>query len=222
MATMLLFTIGIDEVRDLFGAGPDLAARLRTLSAPFLSSGEPDHHGSRRARRARRPASPPHAAASTRALDTAELEELIAGRYVEPGRLGAAWQMVTVWLDDLSWDRARLDATPEQLSDWDFQLAVAGLASEFGLARLEGRDAQIPLLPGRGLRVGYVHRNHVLASWRHIEQCLPALEENTRTAIAPVTELLGRFGQWTAAAHAEGRPEPDLFTLRWQVEPDRP
>lgn len=218
---MLLFTIGIDEVRDMFGATAPLAAELRTISGPFLSEAVPTRHRARRAHRAH--ATPdPHEASGSRALDAAELEELIAGRYIEPQRLTSAWRMVTIWLGALCWDHAQLDATPEQLSGWDFQLAVAGLASQFSLARLEGRDAQVPLLPAPGLRVGYVRRSHVLTSWRHIEQCLPVLDEPTRAAIAPVTDLLARFEQWADPAHAQGRPEPDLFTLWWQDGSGRP
>lgn len=221
MATMLLFTIGIDEVRDMFGATAPLAAQLRTISGPHLSKAGPTRHRTHRARRAHA-ALDPHEGSGTRALDAAELEELIAGRYIDPGRLTSAWQMVTIWLGARCWDHARLEATPEQLAGWDFQLAVSGLPSQFGLTHLEGRDAQIPLLPGPGLRVGYVRRSHVLAGWQHMEQCLPVLDERTRAAIAPVTDLLSRFGQWTGPAHAQGRPEPDLFTVRWEVDPDRP
>ncbi|SES01506.1 hypothetical protein SAMN05443377_13017 [Propionibacterium cyclohexanicum] len=216
MATTLLFAIGIDEVRELFGATPEIAARLRGIAssqpAPVPAPRQHAHASHHRQRLADTGPAP---------LNASELEALIAGHYVEPDRLASAWQVVVSWLSALCWDHCHIAASSEQLSAWDFQLAVAGLPSRYSLAQLWGRDAQIPLRPAPGMHIGYVRGHHVLAGWGEMAPRLTALDSQTVAALAPLTGLLGRFGQWGSVARAHGRPEPDLFTVGWQDGPGR-
>ena len=106
MGRLSLFAISITELRDIFGAAPELAQHLRAITTrQFPTPTEHRHRGPLLGRigpALKRPTDPPNAPARP---PKAHCEVLLAGRAVQPERLGYAWQIVLAWLEELSWGR---------------------------------------------------------------------------------------------------------------------
>lgn len=221
MGTLHLFAIGIDEVRDFFRTSPELAGRLRTSAAHRMAVDNqsvvtrPSLLGrvGPLFRHSIEPAPPlPDGPAP------GDVENVLAGRYVAPGRLRQCWQLVEGWLGDESWGDFRQEATRLQFQNANFDFTRAGVSSQFDLGRLMGRDPQVPLRPAEGLTVGYSRFDHVndtrAALRSAIGQVLPA----TRPFADALLGFLDRFPEWELQAAGRGRPRPDLFGLWWNTE----
>lgn len=215
MGRMSLFAIGITELRDMFGAAPELADRLRAIAETHFppAAGKPPRRGSLLGRigpvlkkSIETPQIPDHPV-------PADADALLAGRTIVPERLGVAWQIVLVWLDEISWGRLDLDLATPELAAIEFELAKAGLPSQFALERLLQGNPQLPLRPLPGQQFGYAKNPHVEATRHAVSTVIGDLEPDAQTIVQPVLEFLNRYPGWTAAAAAAGRPVPDLVVV---------
>lgn len=210
-----MFAIGITELRDMFGAAPELADRLRAIAADQfpISAGAHRHRGSLIGRVGpvlKYPIDPPKAPARP---VKADVDALLAGRTITPERLSYAWQIVLVWLDAQSWGRLDLDVDAQQLTRVEFDLARAGLPSAFGLERLLHGNPQLPLHPLPGQRFGYAKNAHVEAARQALSTVIADVAEASLPIAGPVLEFLNDFDDWTQRATAAGRPAPDLVVV---------
>lgn len=212
MTELRLYAIGIDEVRDMFGAPPEIASTLRSIAttefaAPTRKSGmlgklgplfKRDYFASDDD-----PSRPRHD----------DVENLLAGRYVAPDRMIPAWRLVETWLVQRAWGNLRLPASPQQLEALDFDLARAGLPPELALASVFRNDVQVPLRPLSGMRIGYAKYPHVLAIGNGLKRALLQIEGQSAELAKTVEEWVQGFPHWAEVAPTISRPVPDLVGL---------
>ncbi|MEL4358613.1 MULTISPECIES: hypothetical protein [unclassified Luteococcus] len=213
MGELRMYAIGIDEVRDMFGATPQVAGRLRTIASeafrvPRVGQASPGRLGKlgplfRRAPDA--PVIPPGTPLPS------DIETLLAGRFVAPERLRVSWRVVDVWLAERSWARHSLDRSAPEIDQLEFELTRAGLPSQYGVRKLMALDAQLPLRPATGMTVGYSKHAHVLASGRALSDCLPQVQQHSRERAQRLADFLLGFESLAGQAQADQRPAPDLF-----------
>ncbi|MFZ2260581.1 MAG: hypothetical protein WAV52_07565 [Luteococcus japonicus] len=213
MGELRMYAIGIDEVRDMFGATPAVAGTLRQIaSEAFRTAPEPPRApgmlGKLGPLFARAPDAPmvPHGSPLP-----SDVENLLAGRFVAPERLEPAWQVVDAWLASRSLARHVLHRTPREVDQLEFELTRAGLPSQFGIGKLQALDAQLPLRPLPGMTVGYCKHAHVLASGRALQAVLPEVLPHSRERATALADFLLSFETLAGAARTNGRPLPDLF-----------
>lgn len=212
MGTVRLFAIAIDEVRDIFGADPSMAARLRKIAADQFAPAPPTPSGRlgklgplfRRAPDAPviRPGVP----------SGSDVETLLSGGYVAPGRLTAAWLLLEVWLGDLAWGSLGRDVDEAKVNDFDFDLARAGVPTRYGLRSLLSTNLGVTLLAPPGLSAGWVSGPQVSAMTAAWRQALPELKDH-RDSATTLLDWLDQFEAWTAAAASAGREAPDLISI---------
>ncbi|MDO4785252.1 MAG: hypothetical protein Q3997_09245 [Propionibacteriaceae bacterium] len=215
MAMLRGFALGIDEVRDIFGAAPELAARLRAAAAEAFPAPDPP----------RRPGllgwlgpvlkRDDRLIVDPRRPTRADVDTLLAGRFCPPERLVPAWDLLTVWLTSLAFGQATLLASPDQLSELEFSLARVGLPSPLALGTLLANDPQLPLLPPPGTSVGYAKHHHVRAVRAALEERMAELPGTDQDLLRPFLDALSGWDEWQAQAAGLGRPKPDLFVI-WQ------
>lgn len=188
MLRLVVFAMRIDDVRDIFGADPALAERLRAVAVARFAEPQPArrHWFKPMLRR-----DPDTEVRTDRPLRT-DVDALLSGGYVEPDRLPAAWQILTAWLEDLStaqtevaWDSDRFDRV-----EWD--LARAGLNSDYSLRRLADRQLGSPLRALPGQVVGYAKAVHVAETAAAVRDALqnPELPPETAAFVTPILEVL--------------------------------
>lgn len=212
-----MWMIGIDEVRDLFSAPDDLAARLRDIARtrfpPLPSAVRPRGLLGRLGPLVRHPADAPRYP-----LDVplpAEVDAVLAGRHLAPERIPVAWTLVAAWLDTLSWSTLVLHLDAVMIDRIDFDLARAGVSSQYDIRHLWHRDARLGLRAAPTMEVGYLRHDTVVAIADAWCSCLPGLDGESRDLVASLSGFLSAVTQWTAAAAETGRPEPDLFCV-WE------
>lgn len=208
MGELRLFAIGIDDARDVFAAPPELAERLRVSAAPLVP--EPPR---RRRRDAlgplmRKPTLPPSDVPLA-----ADVENLLAGRFITPDRVQAAWMLVEHWLRDLSWGELRMSLTQFELDTWDFDLARAGMSSSFGIGRFFNEELGFPLRPLPGGQTGYVWHTQVVSAALAAEAVIGQLPEESAGRTRIFVDWCNKFTPWAEEAAAVGRPAPDLVAL---------
>lgn len=186
MRTFQFYGISIDTVRDIFGASPEFASRLRAIAATALPARKPSEHGLlaklgplfTRSRSTEITAGQPR---------TTDIDVLLAGGHVPPQRLQASWKILLVWLNELS----RV-ATTVNVTDFDqveFDLARIGLSSNFSLRSLAERELGIPLRPIPGQRVGYSRGLHASETLSAVRDVLA----HRRDDVAPPSEATSRI-----------------------------
>jgi hypothetical protein len=213
MGHMRLFALNVDEAREMFGASPELADELRTLAAPLLTQSglqpESTHH------RGRHTSGPSDAASTNPPVTADDVEQLIAGHFVPPQKLDVAWQIVTAWFTGRAWDHLDLAVNAGTINGWDFDLARFGMSSTYALAQLGARDAQLPLRPVPGLRVGYQRHDHAVHTQLELATYLADLDTTTQHQLQPVNEFLRNLPGWAADAEEARRLVPDIVCLWW-------
>lgn len=177
MHTLRLFAISIDAVRDIFGADPVLAERLRGVAAArFAPPSRPRPKGLlallRRDIETEVDASKPL---------KGDVEALLAGGYIPPERTRQCWLVLLVWLEELAATHA--DLVVEDLEPVEFDLARAGLHSDHSLRHLAARQLGTMLRPLPGQTVGY-------AKHQQAEDTLAALTMLRETADAEFDEVI--------------------------------
>lgn len=202
MRTLRLYGIGIDAVRDIFGADPELAERLRA-SARTLGDATPAERRTLLGKLGplfkRAPATEVDA---NRPL-ARDVDALLSGGYVPPDRASQSWQVMHVWLGDLA--DCVTTVTIDDLDDVEFDLARVGLSSEFSLRRLAERDLGIPLRPLPGQVVGYAKHRQAVETHHELARVLAdplddaPLRSGTQDAIQPLMAFLEQVADTEAA-----------------------
>lgn len=207
MKELRLFAISINDVRDIFGADATLAAQLRDVATRgFLLE------------RPKKPVLEKIGPLFTRHRATevdvslpqpGDVDALLAGGYVPPDRLLQCWQLLVLWLESISAQHRTV--TLDGFDRIEFDLARAGLPSDFSLRNLASRDLGTPLHPLPDQIVGYSKHSHVTATARHLRlvqaQAAAGFEE-TMDAVQPLIGVLDSI---------EHRPELDLDLVVIQV-----
>jgi len=205
MHTLRLFVISIDAVRDIFGADPALAERLRASAAARFAPAPAERPTSLLSRlgplRRRAPATEVDASQPL----AGDVEALLAGGYVPPDRQRQGWQVLLHWLGELS--AADETLLVDDLDAREFDLACAGLASDHSLRHLAGRQLGLPLRPPPGALVGYARHGQAV-------EALHALEDLEATAGAEFAEAIARTGPVRAMLEVvAGDPALDLVIV---------
>lgn len=191
MRRLRLFGISIDAVRDIFGANEDLAGRLNAVLAREFAPTNPKSPGliGRLGPLFKRA---PDTEVNAALPLPSDAEALLAGSYVKPERLPQAWQLMLVWLTELS--LASTQISFEDLDAIEFDLARNGLSSDFSLRNLAERELGIPLRPLSGQVVGYCRHLHAQETRTALESVVrdsnDALQGETLAVINPLLELL--------------------------------
>lgn len=206
--------ISIDEVRDIFGASPEFAERLRALATEHFAPPVERRRGFIAGLFRRDPIVETRPDRPT----MTDLENLLAGRYVAPERTTASWVLLDGWLQRLGWGQLELPLFPAELNDLEFDLARSGLSSQFAIRKLLAGEAQLPLRAPAGVRVGYAKFAHVVATRDALHEVLPRLTEANRERLGQLIAFLDGFDSWEQVAANSGRPRPDLLG-QWAETP---
>ncbi len=221
MGELHLWAVSIDEVRDMFGADSDAKARLRGLAASAFKLAEPAHPRTGLLGKVgplfRHPFDAPLLTPDSPL--PSDVDALLNGRYIAPERLAPAWRVVIAWLDAEAWAGFSLAAAPAQLDDLEFDLARAGLSSDFSLRHLMSGDPQLPLRPAPGMSVGYCKQGHVIATRDALDAVLENVEDTSRQRAASLLRFLNGVHEWSARAIEAGRPQPDLVVIWTDAAP---
>ncbi len=188
MRTLRLYAIAVDALRDVFGADTDLADRLRGVARERFAVDAPPPPS---ALRKIGPLFRRHQATEVdpRRPLRGDVDALLTGAHIEPDRLPQCWQVVMAWLDDLA--VAEVAVGFVDVDDAEFDLARAGLPSEYSLRHLAGRDLGIPLRPLPTQVVGYAKHGHVVETFHELRAVpLGQLQDSTRRAVEPALRLL--------------------------------
>ncbi len=202
MQQLVACAIAIDDVRDIFGASPALAERLRASAAARFARPAPERRSWLRPLMRRDPAF----AVDPSAPSTPDVDALLSGGYIAPDRVAPSWRILIGWLDDLSAATRRVvwDAAAFERIEWN--LARAGLNSDYSLRSLTDRDLGIPLRPLPGHAAGYAKHVHVVETLAGIRAAFdhPEVTAEDRAFLAPILEVL------EAAA---GQPRLDVVVV---------
>lgn len=213
MGWIRLHAIAIDEARDIFCAPAELGAQLRTIAADRFARPAGASPGllAKLGPVFRRPADAPVIRPD---LPTgADVETLLAGRYVSPQRSAASWQLFDAWLQALAWGSLTEPVAADGLDDFDFELTTAGVPARYGLQDLLKTELGVALRPAPGLAAGYVRHDHAAAMAEAWRPAVLGLDPAQRPLAERVLAWLEGFPGWTAAARAASRPVPDLVAI---------
>lgn len=213
MGSVRLWAIAIDEVREIFGASPEVAARLRAVAADRFATATTAAPGllGRLGPVFRRPPEAPVVRPGV--PSGSDVDTLLAGRYVPPHRLSASWELLEAWLDTLAWGGTGREETETGINEFDFDLARAEVSARHGLRSLLTTDLGIPLLPCPGLAAGWTrhaHAEQLATAWR---AALPRLQPAHQNAASALLAWLDGFPGWIEGAGRLGRPAPDLVAI---------
>lgn len=214
MGELRLYAIGIDEVRNMFGAGPAERERLQAVAHQLLAPATTGTSwGGLLTKLGPLFKRPPGAlVVSPTQPGPADLDVLLAGGYVSPDRLGATWRVLETLVQGSAWASTRMPLTPESLNDLDFALARGGVAAAAGLRHLLSSPTSAPLLAVRGLTVGWHPYDKALAMTNAYRSALPEVESREQAElVAALVGWLDGFAFWAQAALRCGRPAPDLI-----------
>ena len=214
MVEIRLYAIGIDEVRDWFGAGSETAATLRGITAERFWAPLAEHRppsGGMLAKLGPLFRHDPWAPRLPLGLPTPnDVEQLITGRFVAPDGLSRAWTVMRVWLEELSWGHLVLALADSEWRALEFDLARAGVPSQFAISKLWGLDPALPLGAEPGTSIGYAKHHHAVATADHLRAVAHRVGGNSRDPVRQVVDFLETLSGWNAAAAAAGRPTPDV------------
>ncbi len=207
MHRLRLFAININDVRDIFGANAELAARLRDIAAQHFAPKRSDRPLLGRI-------GPLFSRQRATEVDTrhplsGDVEAMLCGGHLSPERLPQCWQLLLLWLEALS--AQHLAMTIDGLEDIEFELARAGLPSTFSLRSLAARQLGTALRPVEGQVVGYSKHDHVVEAGIHLHEVHDSAGEEFRAATTFIEPLL-----WLIEGIAE-RPQQALDLVVIQV-----
>lgn len=191
MQRLALFAIAIDDVRDIFGAHADLAERLRDVAATRFAPPV-------RKRSFFRPllTRDPALGVDPALPSRRDVDALLAGGYIEPERLPQSWAIFTAWLEELSSAAVRADWDAAQFERIEWNLATAGLSSDFSLRRLAERPLGVPLHPLPGQLTGYCKHVHAVDTLHALTATLanPKVSDEAARLARQVSEVLRATG----------------------------
>jgi hypothetical protein len=212
MGELRLYAVGIEEVRGMFGASPQVAEHLREVArrafAPPVEVGRGGLLSKLGPIFKRVPGTP---VISPTQPEPHDVEVLLAGAYVPPDRAGATWRLLETLVQGITWGSTRMSLTAQSLDDLDFALARGGVSASVGLRHLLNSTMSLNLVPVQGLTVGW-HPHHkalaMAAAYRSAIQDMKTEEQ--REMINALTIWLDGFVPWAQVAASLGRPVPDL------------
>lgn len=213
MGELRLYAIGLEEVRGMFGASPTERERLHGLAhqllTPAASSGGRGGLLTKLGPIFKRP--PGAVVVSPTQPVPADVEVLLAGEYVPPDRIGATWRVLETLVQGTAWGSTMMPLTPESLDELDFALARGGVSAAVGLRHLLSSATGVPLLPVRGLTVGWHPYDKALAMTAAYRAAMHQVETRKQAElVAALVGWLDGFGSWAQAAVQARRPVPDL------------
>lgn len=213
MGTLKLWAVGIDEVREIFSANPDVAERLRAAAAARFATDLPRQRGLLgKLGPLLRPANDP-AAPRPGVPGPDDVEDLLAGRHIPPQRLATAWTLLEFWLGTLSWGCAEWPLTTDRLRDLDFDLVRAGIPARYSVGDLFANGLGISLARCESLAAGFVRADQARQLAEAWTAGAPELEPDDQATVTEFAEFLAHWPEWTALAAEHGRPEPDLVAV---------
>jgi hypothetical protein len=218
MGELRLYAIGIEEVRGMFGAPPQVAEHLRAVAqrafAPPSIEGthDPVGRGGLLSKLGpifkRVPATP---VISPTQPEPHDVEVLLAGAYVPHDRTGATWRLLETLVQGIAWGSTRMGLTAQELDDLDFALARGGASASVGLRHLLNSTLSLNLIPVSGLTVGWHPHQKAVAMAEAYRSAIAGLKNaEQREMINSLTIWLDGFLPWAQVAASLGRPVPDL------------
>ena len=215
MGELRLYAVGIDEVRQMFGASDAEQQRLRDLAAAALAPPPvaAQAHGGLLTKLGPIFKRPPAAlVVSPTQPVPRDLEVLLAGAYVAPERTGATWRLLETLVQGTAWESTLLALSPESLDELDFALVRGGVTSAVGLRHLLMNPLGVQLLPVRGLTVGWHRHEQALAMATAYRSALPQVESREQQEmLAALVRWLDDFVGLPARVSTSARPVPDLI-----------
>ena len=213
MGSLRLYAIAIDEVRAIFGAPEETATALRAIaahqfpSAPATAPGLLAKLGPVFRRAPDAPVLRPGVPSGS------DVDTLLAGRYVPPHRLSAAWVLFEAFVDAMAWGSTSQSVDETRLNEFDFDLSRTAIPSRYGLRQLLRADLGISMLPPPGLAAGFAHAAHVTAMASAWRAGLPLLEPGNQSIANSLLALFDQYPAWAEQASAGTRPAPDLVAF---------
>ena len=218
MGELRLYAIGIDEVRSMFGAPPELAERLRQQAVVALAPPQTAEHTGLLSKLGpifRRPPGTP-------VLDPddpvpADLDRILAGAFVPAERSVASWRLLELLIKENAWGWTGLSLHGEELDNLDFDLARGGVHAAAGLRHLLNTHTELPLIAPGGLLVGFHSGEEATWMADSYRQAIEAIEDaEHRDLVFALATWLDGFTHWADLAPTMGRPAPDLIGF-WGV-----
>ena len=212
MGELRLYAIGIEEVRGMFGAPPQVADHLREVAQRAFAPPSLEARGGLLSKLGpifkRVPAAP---VISPTQPEPHDVEVLLAGAYVPPDRTGATWRLLETLVQGIAWGSTRMGLTAQELDDLDFALARGGASASVGLRHLLNSAPSLNLIPVQGLRVGWHPHQKAVAMAAAYRLAMPGIKiAEQREMINSLTMWLEGFLPWAQVAASLGRPVPDL------------
>lgn len=215
MGELRLYAIAIDEVRDMFGAPADLAARLRDQGhaalQPASAAHAPEHQGllSRLGPIFRRVPGTPVLDPGDPTPD--DLERVLAGGYVPAERNVATWRVLEALVKENSWGATGVVLSAEELDTFDFALARGGVNAAAGLRHLLNTSTELALRLPAGLLVGYHTGEQAVWMAQSYREALPEVEDRGQRDLAyGLANWLDGLPHWARVAASLHRQAPDL------------
>lgn len=214
-----MHAISVHEVRDMFGALPELAAELREIASTrfIVPAVENQPRGLIHKIGPMFKRDPLQIAYPADQPTPRDWESLIEGCHIEGERLVHCWRVVDAWLEARDRGTATFTLSPGEVEAFDFALTRAGLPSQLGLRNLLANDLAIPLRPAQGMRTGYAKNAHVMATHDCLTQILPEVDPEERGRADYLASFLDAFADWTRAAREADAPVPDLVVVWWET-----
>lgn len=188
MERTLFCAVAIDDVRDVFRAPPELGARLRSAAADSFSTPAPTTRGwlgplTRRHR---------HTEVDPSVPSQQDMQALLTGAYVAPDRLRPSWRLLAAWLVELSAATATVELSHDGWEAAEWELARAGLNSDYALRSLWDRPIGMPLPPLPGQVAGYAKHVHAVEALEALAEAAARadLTAEARDAVAKVVDVL--------------------------------
>jgi hypothetical protein len=212
MGELRLYAVGIEEVRGMFGASPQVAEHLREVARGAFAPPAVEARGGLLSKLGpifkRVPATP---VISPTQPEPRDVEVLLAGAYVPPDRTGATWRLLETLVQGIAWGSTRMSLTPQSLDDLDFALARGGVSAAVGLRHLLNSTMSLNLVPVQGLTVGWHPHDKAVAMAAAYRSAIQDIKtEEQREMIKSLTTWLDGFLPWAQVAASLGRPVPDL------------
>lgn len=178
----------IDDVRDMFGADASLSERLRAIVAERLGA---EQSGKRHWFRPMLRRDPDTEVRTDRPMRV-DVDAMLAGGYIEPERMAVSWQILTAWLQGLAAAQVVVPWDPAMFERVEWDLARAGLNSDYSLRRLADRQLGLPLRPANGQVAGYAKAVHVVETVVALRAAMsdPAIAAETSAFVAPIQGVL--------------------------------
>jgi hypothetical protein len=213
MGELRLYAIGIDEVRDMFGAPAQLAERLRHQGHAALApppTAERQGLLSKLGPIFRR-------VPGTPVLDPDEpcpedLDRILNGAFVPAERIVPTWRVLEMLIRENSWGATGVTLSGEELDNVDFALARGGVHAAAGLRHLLNTPTQLPLWLPHGLLVGFHTGDQATWMAESYREAMPEIEDpDQQNLVYGLANWLDGFAYWPPVAASTGRPAPDLL-----------